>query len=98
VARERELLGRREDAHAVVGARGGRREDERRLRQVRPVRETLHLLGGQAVAVEHDRERVTAERGGGEDVDLDEGAAGHALMITGDGPARHSESPLINRA
>jgi hypothetical protein len=40
------------------------------------VREALHLLGGQAVGVEHDRDRVARVGDRGEDVDLAEGA-GH---------------------
>ena len=63
----------REDADPVVRVGRGRREHERRLRQVRPVRDALHLLGGQAVGVEHDRDGVAAVRRLGEDVDLLEG-------------------------
>jgi hypothetical protein len=38
------------------------------------VGEPLHLLGGEALAVEHDRDRVATVGSGGEDVDLGEGA------------------------
>ena len=78
MARERQLLRRREDAHAVVGIRLLGRHDERRLGQVRPVREALHLLAGETLAVEHDRDRVAEERPAGKDVDLLEAA--HALF------------------
>ena len=70
---ERQLGRRGEDADQVVGARGVGRQHERRLGQVRPAREALHLRRGQALAVEHDRDRVAQERLGAEHVDLAEG-------------------------
>ena len=63
---------------AVVGGLGG--QHERRLGQVRPVREALHLLGGEPVAVEHDGDGVPAIGRRREDVDLGEGAR-HALLL-----------------
>jgi hypothetical protein len=63
---------RREDLDAVVGPGRRGRQEERRLRQVRPAREPQHLLVGETLAVEDDRERVARERLGGEDVDLAE--------------------------
>ncbi len=44
MAGEGQLAARREDADAVVGARVGRREQERRLAEVGPARERLHAL------------------------------------------------------
>ena len=58
VAREGQLEHRREDAHPVVGLGLARRQHERRLGEVRPVREALHLLVLRPVAVEHDGDRV----------------------------------------
>ena len=87
VARERELLRRGEDPHAVVRLRRLGLHDERRLGQVRPVREALHRLRRDAVGAEHDRHRVAGVGLLGEDVDLLERA--------------HQESPpraLMNRA
>ena len=68
----------REDAHRVVGRRIGRRQQEGRLGQVGPAREALHLLGGQARCVVHDRDRVAAQRMHREDIDLLERA--HRLL------------------
>lgn len=67
---ERQLRHRGKDPHAVVGRR--RRQDERRLGEVRPVREALHCLRGEPRRTEHDRHRVAQEGGRGEDVDLGE--------------------------
>jgi hypothetical protein len=77
MTRERQLAARREDAHAIVGARLGRREQETRLAQVGPARERLHALVVERVGAVHDRERVAAQRGGGENVDLGELEAAH---------------------
>ena len=58
VAGERQLQDGREDPDAVVGRGVRRRQDEGRLRQVRPAREPLHLLGGEALGVEHDGDGI----------------------------------------
>ena len=50
VAGERKLPAGREDPHPVVGPSGFGRQDERRLRQVRPAGEALHLLCVRPVA------------------------------------------------
>ena len=70
VAGEGQLPPGREDPHPVVGAGLRRREHERRLRQVRPVGDPLHRGVVEPVAVEHDGDRVPAERHLGEHVDL----------------------------
>ncbi len=62
VAGEGELGDGGEDADVVVGVRLGRWQDEGRLREVRPVGEALHLVGGEAGAVEDDGDRVAAIR------------------------------------
>ena len=71
---ERQLDRRREDPHPVVGLSGRRREHERRLGQVRPVRDLLHVGVRQPARVEHDRHGVPAVRLGREHVDLGERA------------------------
>ena len=67
---ERQFPGRGEDPDQVIGPGVARRQHERGLRQVRPVRELLHLLVGKPVRAEHDRDRVAEIRGIGEDVHL----------------------------
>jgi threonine dehydratase len=74
VACERQFLCRREDAHAVVGAGLGRRQQEGRLRQVGPAREGRHLRIRQSAAVVHDGQRIAAQRLAGEDIELRETA------------------------
>jgi hypothetical protein len=74
VTRERQLGLGVEDAGAVVGRRIGRREQKRRLRQVRPPGEALHLVARQPAAVQDDRERVAEPGLGREHVDLCERA------------------------
>ena len=74
VPRERQLLHRREDTDPVVGPRIGRRQHERGLGQVRPVREPLHLVAVESVGIEDDRDRVAPVRRGREHVDLAEWA------------------------
>jgi hypothetical protein len=78
---ERELAGGREDPHPVVGLGLGRGEDERGLGEVRPVGDAKHLVVGETVAVEHDRQRVPEERHGGEHVHLFE-ASQHSPNAT----------------
>ena len=77
MTRERQLGDGGEDAHAIVGAGGGGRQHERRLREVRPVREALHRLGVEALGSQNDRDGVARERRFGEDVDFDERAGCH---------------------
>jgi hypothetical protein len=81
---EGQLLDRGEDPDPVVRAGVGGRQHEGGLGQVHPVRELLHLLGAQALTVEHDGQRVPAIGLGGEDVDQGE-------------RARHGPQPAIAR-
>ena len=67
VAGERDLLGRRPDAVAVVGDLGGLHEG--RLDQAGLLREGEHDLVAHAVGVVHDREAVAGQRTVGEDVE-----------------------------
>ena len=76
VSGEGQLSGPAPDPHPVVGLRVGRRQQERRLRQVGPVGEAGHLLVGQTVGVVDDRDRVPAIRLAGEHVDLAESTHG----------------------
>ena len=69
---EIELLNGREDAHAVVRLVADGLKEERRLREIGPRRNLLHLLTGEAVRAADYRERVARERAGGEDVDFKE--------------------------
>ena len=93
---ERELLGRGEDPHGVVGLLARRREQERRLRQVRPGREALHLLAGEALAVDDDRHGVAEQRLLREDVDLGEAPAHHASIAFA--PVIHVTAAGMTRA
>src|SRR5699024_3616101 len=81
-----QLLGGGEDRHPVVRAGRGGRGEERGLREVRPRREALHLLGAQPDPVDDDGERVALVGPHPEDVDLAEAPlhAGHL-----NGRARH---------
>ena len=58
VAGELQFAARREDAQPVVGLRIGRRQHEGGLRQVGPARKLLHGGIAQAVALQHDGDRV----------------------------------------
>ena len=82
---ERELGDGSEDAHPVVGVRIVRRQDEGRLREVRPVREPLHLLGVEIGGVEHDRDGVAAVGHRREHVDLAEWSL-HGVTVAPVGP------------
>ena len=77
VSGKRQLAARREDAHAVIGLIRCRSQQEGRIRQIRPARERLHPLVAQAVGVVNDGERVAAQCGAGEHVDLSEREASH---------------------
>ena len=61
MAREPQFPSGREDPQTVVSSLVGRRADERRLREVGPGRDQLHLLARQSVTVENDRDRVAFE-------------------------------------
>lgn len=63
----------------VVRDRWGRREQERRFRQVRPAREPLHARVVEPLGVGHDGHRVAATRLCTEDIELGECAAHDAV-------------------
>jgi hypothetical protein len=73
MAGEGQLVLRREDAQAVVGL--GRGQQERGLGKVDPAGDALHVLGLEALAAEHHRDRVAVEGPAGEDIDLLQGEA-----------------------
>jgi len=54
----------------VVGSLIGRRADERRLGEIGPGHDRLHLLSRQSVTIENNRDRVAFEGKGGEHVYL----------------------------
>ena len=85
VARKGQFAARAEDADAVVRAGGAAlrrgRQQESALGKVGPVREILHLGGGDVFAIQHHRKRVAAVRRGREDVDLLEGAVFHVAAL-----------------
>ena len=89
---ERQLPRGREDPDQVVGPAGPGRQHERGLRQVRPAREQLHLLAGEPVGAEHDRDRVAGVRGIGEDVDLTE-LTSHTPSVEGHAARRQCQIP-----
>ena len=62
MAGERQLAAGREDAHPVVGAGVGRRQQEGRLAQVGPARERLHPRVVERVGVVDDGERIAEQR------------------------------------
>lgn len=69
VASKWQLAARSENTEPVVGLRPARRQQERRLRQVRPGCHSLHRLRIQALRIENDSNRIAPKRGRGEDVD-----------------------------
>ena len=82
VAGERQLAAGGEDAEPVVGLGARGAQQERRLRQVGPLREQLHPGVVEVVGVVDDRDRVAGERAGAEDVDLAELVrVSHALSV-----------------
>ncbi len=81
VAGEWQLARRSKDPHLVIGGRIGWRQDERRLRQVRPLRDRQHRVSVKPGSVEHHRDRVAQVRLFGEHIDLAEVARGHALSL-----------------
>ena len=62
VARHQQLITRREDAHAHVGARSLGRQDERRLGKIHLVGDGLHRVRGEATAVEEHGQLIAAEQ------------------------------------
>jgi len=58
VTSERQLARGCEDPQTVVSPSDRGRQDERRLGQVRPARQALHLLVGDTFGIEHDGDRV----------------------------------------
>src|SRR5439155_6159244 len=88
MAGEWQFLPGREDPQAVVGPLVRRRADERRLGQVRPGRDRLHLLARHDVAVEHHGDRVALEWHLGEYVDLLERERLHPGLLSRGLPGR----------
>jgi hypothetical protein len=74
MARKGQLAARAKNPQLVIGLGVFGRQHEGGLGQVRPIREALHLLGGQAGAIEHHCHRIASKRHFGEDIDLLEGA------------------------
>ena len=70
VAGKRQFAAGREDAHAVVGGRVLRRQQEGGLGQVGPAREGGQRLVAQALGGVHHGQRVALEQHGAEDVEL----------------------------
>ena len=68
MAGEWQLLAGREDAHPRGVGGLVRRQHEHRFRQVELLGDPLHGVARQPVAIEHDRKRVAAHPGVGEDV------------------------------
>ena len=62
----------RPDAHAIVGGRSRRAQQERGLGEVGPPGEGGHLVVGEVVGVMDDGERVAQARDRGEDINLGE--------------------------
>ena len=69
MAGERHLGLGREDADLGGVGRVLRRQHEGRLGEVELGGDRLHLLGGQALGIGHDGQRIAAESAVGEDVD-----------------------------
>ena len=78
---EGELPLGREDSQAVVGPLVRRRADERRLGQVGPGGDRLHIGARHRVAIEYDRDGVALERHGGEHIHLLEGEHVHLELL-----------------
>jgi len=80
---EGDFLLRGENPHAVVGTRRGRRQHERRFREIGPARDCLHLVRVEVGGLEDDGERIAGARARREDIDLLEGtrtSAHHASV------------------
>lgn len=87
VAGEGQLAAWGEYPHPVVPRTSGRRQDERRLGQIRPPSNALHVRVFEILGVEDHGHRVAKIRGGGEDVDLGELAL-----------ASHTGGPSVSRS
>ncbi len=72
VRRERHLPQRGENPDPIIRIRIIRRQNEGRLREIRPGSKRLHLSRIQAVRVEHDGKPVSARRHACKDITLDE--------------------------
>ena len=78
---ERQFTARGKDAYPVVGSWVGWRQNERRFREVRPVRKLRHLLVGNAIGVEHDGDGVPEGWLAGKDIDLAERAHAESVIV-----------------
>jgi hypothetical protein len=67
---KRQLLARREDPHVVRRPLVGRLRDERRLGKVHLTRDLLHGVAVEAFRIEKDREWISAEARGRENVHM----------------------------
>lgn len=70
VAGEWQFSTRAENPHCVARGQVARRDDKDRLRQVRPVREGLHLFGPESRPIKNYSYWITKSWLGGEDVNL----------------------------
>src|SRR4051794_35684873 len=95
MSRERQLAPRREDPDQVVGVRVHGRQHKGRLRQVRPAREPLHLLGLQPAAVEDDGDGIAQTGPRREHVDLCESPAHARSVAPRRQPVRYGPMTLI---
>jgi hypothetical protein len=80
MAGERHLAAAVEDAHAGGVRRIGGRQHERRLAEIELGGERLHVGVAHAARIGKHRQRIAAEAAVGEDVDSDEGEAGHLAI------------------
>ncbi len=78
-----QLATRREDAHPIVGVGRGRAQEERRLGEVRPVGERLHLGVAEVVRVVHHGEAIPPAARRAEDVNLAERMTAHICSLRG---------------
>ena len=70
---ERQFTSRGEDPQPVVRRRSGGRQNERRLGQIHPARQALHLLVSQVRAIVDDGNRIAEVGDCGEHIDLRKG-------------------------
>src|SRR3990172_10541740 len=78
---ERQFVSRGEDSQPVVGGLGCGLQHERRLREVRPGGDALHLFIAEAVRAQHDGDGVPEQRAGGEGVYLLEFETRHCYLL-----------------
>jgi hypothetical protein len=83
MAGERHLSLRREDSQAVVGPSVRWRADERRLGQVGPSSDRLHLLARYLVGIEYYCDGVALEWHGSEHIHLLESQPLHHALLFG---------------